>query len=39
VPEGGGKKLVYYYDIADTRETDKSKPFLSGTSGQNIKRG
>jgi hypothetical protein len=26
VPEGGGKKLVYYYDIADTRETDKSKP-------------
>ncbi len=26
VPEGGGKKLVYYYDIADTRETDESKP-------------
>lgn len=26
VPEGGGKKLVYYYDIADTRETDGSKP-------------
>lgn len=26
VPEGRGKKLVYYYDIADTRETDESRP-------------
>lgn len=26
VPEGGGKKLVYYCDISDTMETDKSKP-------------
>ncbi|WP_305117021.1 hypothetical protein [Acutalibacter muris] len=39
VPEGRGKKLVYYYDIADTRETDESRPSRSGTFGRKIKRG
>ena len=28
VPGGKGRKLKYYYDIADTRETDKSKSVL-----------
>lgn len=26
VPEGKGKRLKYYYDISDTKETDASKP-------------
>lgn len=26
VPDGKGKRLKYYYDILDIKETDKSKP-------------